>query len=30
MDWFDQIYLEINSTEITTAGSAYRLVLSMI
>ena len=30
MDWFEQIYLEINSTEITTAGSAYRLVLSMI
>lgn len=30
MDWFDQIYFEINSTEITTAGSAYRLVLSMI
>ena len=30
MDWFDQIYLEINSTEVTTAGSAYRLVLSMI
>lgn len=30
MDWFDQIYHQINSTEITTLGSAYRLVLSMI